>query len=147
MAETPAQPGPARASVEELLAAEARLDRSFAAGVVVLLCGLAFPVYLRITGQDNAPWAGPVAIALSIVLFLVYVWFALAVREAARRLGQGGGILFLVWILASPLLSLCCGVVPIPFLGQAVSASPMVIKFLLASQLRTAIHRRTFEED
>ncbi len=68
----------------------------------------------------------------------LYVWFAIAAGAAARALG-GTAWHYIVWILASPILSM----IPIPLVSTVIAVSPLSIKFLLGGQLQTAIRDQT----
>jgi hypothetical protein len=129
-------------SIDELLAIEARLDRSFVVCIVALLAELAWPVYLRVTQQAEVGWGGVVYVALALLLVGAYIWFALSVGKAAKAVGNQGG-LFLAWTLCAALLSF----LPIPIVSTLIAASPLSLKFLLSGQLRSAIHDRTFEQE
>jgi hypothetical protein len=128
--------------VSDLLAAESRLDRSFAAALAAAVLGLAWPTYLRLTGQALAAWAGPVAGGLLVAFATTYAWFALSVAGAARALGRARGP-YLAWLIAAPILWL---LLPIPILASIILASPLSLKFLLSGELRSEIHDRTFAE-
>lgn len=123
-----------KASVEELMAAETALNRSFGAVVVALLASLVWMVTLaKVDGEPR----GAVALVLPVLLVLQlgsYVWFAVAAGRAAKLLGGTGGM-YVAWIIAAPLLSL----LPIPIISLLIRASPLAIKFLLGNQLERAI--------
>jgi hypothetical protein len=129
----------ARYSTDELLAIEKGLDRSFAACVAVLLAELGWPRAMRAMGHGDAAWGGVVSFALLVLLVGVYLWFAASVGRAAKAVGSNV-LLFVIWVLVAPLLSL----VPIPLLSTVLLASPLSLKFLLSGQLRSTIHERTF---
>jgi hypothetical protein len=128
-------------AVQDLLDAEARLDRSFAVCLAAFLVSNAWPVYLRVTDQDRLGWAQTVGLVLAGVFLAAYVWFAYAAAAAAARLGQSRG-LYLAWLIAAPLL----GVLPIPIVSLIIQASPLSLKFLLSGQLRAEIHQRTLAD-
>jgi hypothetical protein len=121
-------------SVEELMAAETWLNRSFGAAVFSLLANLAWMVTLaKVEGEPR----GVVALIMPALLVLelgCYVWFAVCAGRAAKILG-GTGWTYVAWIIAAPLLSL----LPIPIVSLIIRASPLSIKFLLGNQLERAI--------
>jgi hypothetical protein len=127
-------------SVEDLLAVEARLDRSFMVCVAALLARLAWPLALRAIEQTGAAWGGVVELGLALCLLAAYIWFAISVGGAARAVGSSA-TLFVLWVLASQFLAL----IPIPVVSLALAASPLSLKFLLSGQLRARIHAKTFE--
>jgi len=131
-----------RPSVDQLLAIERQLDRSFVVCVVFVLVFALWPVYLRLTDQTSAAWAFPVGLALALLLLGSYVWFAVTATRAARALGKAWGG-YLAWLLLAPLFS--C--LPIPIVSLLLAASPLSLKFLLSGQLRSEIHDRTFAEE
>ena len=77
---------------------------------------------------------------LVLVQLGCYVWYALAAGEAAKALGEKGGV-YIAWILIAPFAAF----VPIPVLSTAIGVSPLSIKFLLSGQLQSAIRDQTFE--
>lgn len=127
-------------SVDDLLAVEARLDRSFMVCVAALLIQLAWPLGLRAIEQTDAAWGGVVALGLAVCLLGSYIWFAVSVGRAAKAVGSNA-TLFVVWVLASQFLAL----IPIPLVSILLAASPLSLKFLLSSQLRSKIHDKTFQ--
>jgi hypothetical protein len=127
--------------LDDLLAAEARLDRSFAIAVTAFVLSLGWPFFVRITGPAYARWAGGVEITLAAVFLAAYAWFAYAATLAAARVGRSR-VLVLGWLLAAPLLAL----VPIPVVSTVLQASPLSLKFILAGELRATIHERTFAD-
>jgi hypothetical protein len=128
-------------TIDELLAAEASLDRSFTACLIAFLVSTAWPIYIRLTGQGGTSWAWPIGLLLLLPLLGTYVWFAYAASTAAARLGQERS-LYLAWLIAAPVL----GRIPIPIVSQIITVSPLSLKFLLSSQLRHEIHRRTLAD-
>ena len=130
-----------KASVEELVAAETALNRSFGAAVVALLASLVWMVTLgKVAGEPR----GLVALIMPALLVLqlgCYVWFAVSAGRAAKLLGGTGGM-YVAWIIAAPLLSL----LPIPVLSMIIRASPLSIKFLLGNQLERAIRESVLED-
>jgi hypothetical protein len=121
-------------SVEELMAAETWLNRSFTAAVVALLANLAWMLTLaKVEGEPR----GVVALVMPALFVLemgCYVWFAVSAGRAAKLLG-GTGWTYVAWIIAAPLLS----ALPIPIVSLIIQASPLSIKFLLGNQLERAI--------
>jgi hypothetical protein len=130
-----------KASVEELVAGETALNRSFAAAVAALLANLAWMLTLaKVEGEPR----GVLALVMPALLVLqlgCYVWFAVSAGRAARLLGGTGGM-YVAWIIAAPLLSL----LPIPIVSLMVQASPLSIKFLLGGQLERAIREGVFAD-
>ena len=131
-----------RYSVQDLLAIERSLDRTFAVAVTAVLAELCWPLALRAMEQSNASWGETVQIVLTVAMFGAYVWFALAVRRAATAVGSPGG-LFLIWVLAAPVFA----VLKMGLVSAVIIASPLSLKFLLSGQLRSKIHDRTFEDE
>jgi hypothetical protein len=129
------------AGVQDLLAAESRLDRSFSACVGAAVLGLAWPTYLRMTDQRLVGWTWPVAQLLFAAFVIAYAWFAFSVAVAARGLGRSRGP-YIAWLTAAPILWL---LLPVPILASVILASPLSLKFLLSAQLREEIHDRTFD--
>jgi hypothetical protein len=125
--------------VEALLAAEARLDRSFQACLLVAVVGLGWPTYLHLTGQEQTAFAGPIAVSLLAVFFAAYAWFAHAVAVATRALGRGR-LPYVAWLVAAPVLWL---LLPVPVVATLILASPLSLKLRLSADLRAAIHDRT----
>ena len=122
-------------SVDDLLAIEAQLDRSFMVCVVALLANLAVPFAV------DAPHPRGIAFLLASLasLFATYIWFAVSVGRAEKAVGDNA-TLFVFWVLAAPLLSL----VPIPLVSTILMASPLSLKILLSRELRAKIHEKTF---
>jgi hypothetical protein len=126
--------------LQRLLAAEARLDRSFAACLLSAVAGLTWPTYLRLTGQAYGGGAGSVSAALVGAFALTYVWFAVSVARAVHALRQRPAA-YVAWLASAPVLWL---LLPIPVLATAILASPLSLKLLLSRQLRSEIHDVTF---
>lgn len=132
---------PKEESLDELLAIEKQLDRSFLASIAALLVVLAWPLLLRVMLQRGAVGAGAASYLLALaVLVGCYLWFAVGVGRAARAV-DGNVLAFVLWVLLAPLLSL----VPIPIVSSVLLASPLSLKFLLSGRLRAKIHARTFD--
>lgn len=120
--------------IEDLIRAETRLTRSFAACVVIFLAStiwLSFIARRTPTGDTDPAWVGTASLLLQ---FGCYVWFAFAAGAAAKLLGDPGWK-YIVWILAAPFLAR----IPIPIVSTLIAVSPLSIKFLLGGQLQTAI--------
>ena len=126
-------------SVDDLMAAESRLNHSLYAVVVAVLASLGWAFYIAKAGPSQS--AGLVALALFILQLGCYVWFAVSAWKAARILGEAGWK-YVVWILAAPFLAL----VPIPVVSTLIGVSPLSIKFLLGGQLERAIRERPFAD-
>src|SRR5262249_59956933 len=92
-------------TIEDLLSTEARLDRSFAAAVVVYLAQAFGPVAGRVLEQDRQAWAQWTEVGLTVLLFASYLWFAFAAGAAARRVGRSR-LLVVGWIVLAPFLAL-----------------------------------------
>ena len=120
-------------SVDDLLSADSHLTRSFMAAVAGALATMLWAVY----AGSALSW---VYVTLVLVQFSCYVWYALAAGEAAKALGENGGV-YITWILVAPFAAL----IPIPVLSIAIAVSPLSIKFLLSGQLQSAIREQTFE--
>jgi len=120
-------------SVDDLLAADSDLTRSFAAAVAGALATLLWAIY----AGTALSW---VYATLVLVQFGCYVWYALAAGEAAKALGETRAV-YVAWILIAPFAAL----IPIPVLSTAIGVSPLSIKFLLSGQLQSAIRDQTFE--
>src|SRR5437870_5641413 len=121
------------ATIDQLLQADARLSRSFAAAVAATLASIFWTFFIaeRIPGGSIKPtW---VFALLALVQLATYVWYAVASGAAAKALGEAGWK-YVVWILAAPFL----GLIPIPIVSTIISVSPLSIKFLLGGQLQCA---------
>ncbi len=126
-------------TVDTLLRLETRLNRSFALCVALYL---ALGVMVVTFAGKNTPFAiGILALLLVLAWLASYVWFAVEVTLTAKALGKGAA-LFLVWMTVAPFLA----ILPIPLVSTLIAASPLSLKFLLAGQLRSEIHDRTFAE-
>jgi hypothetical protein len=125
-------------TIEELIHAEARLARAFLGYLFAVASALAWPMIASSVGPEPSVGIGIASATLLLVQIGLYVWFAIEAGAAARALG-GTAWHYIVWILASPLLSL----VPIPVVSTVIAVSPLSIKFLLGGQLQTAIREQT----
>jgi hypothetical protein len=129
------------ASVHDLVGVEERLDRTFTLAVVAFLVVVFWPLAARVTGVNRlsrAPAAGLVLLAL---LLGAYVWFAHAAMVAAGRVGRSKALVA-TWVVLAPFLD---ALVTVPILSQAILASPLVLKFVLAAELRALIREKTFD--
>jgi hypothetical protein len=128
------------ASVEALIAAEERLNRSFAACLGLLLANLGW-AYVDI--KTGMPGMLPRLVSLGLVAlqWACYVWFAVSAGAAAKRLGEKPWK-YVVWILAAPFLAM----IPIPIVSTLIRASPLSVKFLLGGQLQSAIREQTLAD-
>jgi hypothetical protein len=120
-------------SVDDLLTADSHLTRSFIAAAAGALATMLWAIFIG----SALSWA---YVTLVLVQFGCYVWYALAAGEAAKALGEPGGM-YVTWILIAPFAAL----IPIPVLSIAIAVSPLSIKFLLSGQLQSAIREQTFE--
>jgi hypothetical protein len=125
-------------TIEELIRAEARLNRAFMGYLFAVGSALAWPMMIAGQGPDFPVWVGLASLGLVVVQIALYVWYAMAAGGGAKALGETGWH-YVVWILASPILSL----LPIPLVSTVIAVSPLSIKFLLGGQLQTAIREQT----
>ena len=129
------------ASIDDLVAADSQLSRSFIGCVVAWLASFGWGIFagpVTATQPVSVPW---VPLAILVVQIALYVWYAVSAGRAARVLG-GVGWKYVVWILVAPFLAL----VPVPIVSMIIGVSPLSIKFLLGGQLQTAIRDATFAE-
>lgn len=129
-----------KATVETLLRREWRLDRSFEAVVVALVGSFLFVYLLGHLGSAApvslyliAPW-------LPFLLLACYAWYVVEAILTARAVGRSPWLIG-AWLLAAPFLSL----LPIPVVALVLQASPLILKFILARELRAQIHQQTFD--
>lgn len=127
-------------STEDLLAIESRLG-SFLVCVAALLAYIAWPFDVDAMPREWGPGVMLAVIVLGPLVLLLgaYLWFAVSVGRAEKAVGENA-TLFVLWVLAAPLLS----VLPIPIVSTLI-ASPLSLKFLLSRELRSKIHDQTFE--
>ena len=125
-------------TIEQLIRAEAALARAFVGYLFAVGSALAWPMIAAGISPEPTVGIGFVTLGLWVVQIGLYVWFAMAAGAAARALG-GTAWHYIVWILASPVLSL----VPIPLISTVIAVSPLSIKFLLGGQLQAAIRDQT----
>jgi len=149
----------AKPSVDRLLRSEASLDRAFAflAALVVvelgwLVCRLSLELF-------EAGWARTGTTLLTVATLAAYAWFAVATGRSASGLGKAGW-LYAGWVIGAPLLAIGVGLADLErvarlleldplhlkFIGVLVGISPLSLKFILSSQLRSEIHDRTFAD-
>lgn len=147
------------ASIEALLKAEASLDRAFLVSVGAVVAQLGWIVCQLLLQLFDRPWTNVVTWILLACMFGAYLWFAVEVGRSARCVGRNG-LLFGLWTAGAPLfaiavmvadlerLALVFGLSPIhlKFLGVLIAVSPLSLKFILASELRSEIHDRTFAD-
>ena len=119
---------------ETLVKAETRLSRSFLAAVAAL--GAVWIWTLFIAGPSTAATPDTTTLVLLAIQFACYVWYGVAAGGAAKVLGDAGWK-YVVWILAAPFLAR----IPIPIVSTLIAVSPLSIKFLLGSQLQSAIRQ------
>lgn len=124
----------AESRFDELVQAETRLSRSFIAAVAALAVSLIWMLF--IAGPEPAANPSGITLALLGLQFACYIWYAIAAGGAAKVLGDAGWK-YIVWILAAPFLSR----LPIPIVSTLIAVSPLSIKFLLGSQLQSAIRQ------
>jgi hypothetical protein len=129
--------------IDDLLTVEARLDRSFTAAIVTYLAMIAWTIYAAIL-ESRAAWIGYVTLAFALGVIATYIWFAVAASAAAARVDRSR-VLVLAWILLAPFVGLIIGVMG-RIVGLLIAASPLSLKFILSSELRELIHRRTFAD-
>jgi hypothetical protein len=125
-------------SVDELMAAESRLNRSMLACLVAFLAGL---ILLNVKTAAGGVTRGLGALVLLCFQMGCYVWYALAAGAAAKMLGEDRWR-YVAWILVAPFLAL----IPIPVVSTLIGLSPLAIKFLLGGQLKTAIRERPYAD-
>ena len=131
----------AKPSVDDLMAAESRLNHSLVASVVAVVASLGWGFFMARTMARPSAAAGLVALALFVIQLGCYVWFAVSAGKAAKILGEPGWK-YVAWILVAPILAL----VPIPIVSTLIGVSPLSIKFLLGNQLEKAIRERPFAD-
>jgi len=131
-----------RPSIDELLGAESGMDNSFAICATAFLAKIGWAVVMHLMGSAAYGWPGSVDAALLLGLLGAYIWFAISVARVAARLGKRA-LAYLAWILGAPLLGSLLGV---PFFSDAISASPLSLKWLLGSEIRAIIRARTLAD-
>ena len=125
-------------TIEELIHAEAGLARAFVGYLFAVASALAWPMIASSLSAEPTVGIGLASAGLLLFQIALYVWFAIAAGAAARALG-GTAWHYVVWILASPILSM----LPIPVVSTVIAVSPLSIKFLRGGQLQTAIRDQT----
>ena len=123
-------------SVEELEAAEGRLNTSFVLAAVAVVCSIGAGVWLQ--GADNPSMMQWIVYLLAQV-FLVggYIWYATAIGRCATYL-VASPWKYILWVLVAPFLAL----IPIPVVSTLIAVSPLSLKFFFAGQLRNEIKER-----
>jgi len=131
--------------VEDLLRQETLLNRSFALWMTMYIAVGVLGVFVGARG--GIPLTVGVALvqlALLLTYLASYIWFIIEVTRTAKAL-EKRPLPFLAWMLVAPVIGLIIGLIPVfSIFAIVIGASPLSIKFLLAGQLRTEIHNRTF---
>jgi hypothetical protein len=142
----PSAPGnpPRNLSVQDLQEIESRLNRAFMAAVsscilYLVIGGMFGPMLLK-------PHAHKLPLALAVIICLLlafagYIWYLISIYQTATAIHKSGGF-FLTWAILGPVLS----ILPIPVISIALSVSPLIIKFLLANDLRTMTRMQTLRD-
>ena len=130
--------------VKDLHAIEDRLNRGFYAAVIALLIYLALAAY----GSSFLDTASPLAVWILIIilvsfLFAVagYIWYVVSIARTTRALGKSSA-LYILWLLLAPILSLA----PIPVISLIIGVSPLIIKFIISSEIRARIRSQTLRD-
>ena len=131
----------ADATVEQLIKVDSGLTRSFVGAVIGLLANLLWVFFLAPRTPTGGVEIGTVGIVLALFQLALYAWYAKSAGSAASAIGDAGWK-YVVWILAAPFRAQ----LPIPIVSTLIGASPLAIKFLLSSQLQSAIRSTTFNE-
>lgn len=126
----------AESRLDALMQADTRLSRSFAVCVAAVLATIFWMLFVA-TPEAAASPSGT-GLGLLAIQFACYVWYAVAAGGAARALGDPGWK-YIAWILAAPFLAR----LPIPIVSTLIAVSPLSIKFLLGSQLQSAIRQES----
>ena len=111
-------------TIDELLDAEAGLDKSFGACVVAILGKLGWIVVILSMSGVAFGWPHYLDLALLGVVLGAYLWFAASVARTAARLGKSAS-LYLAWILGAPVLASLMGVL---LVSTAILGSPLILK-------------------
>jgi 1,4-dihydroxy-2-naphthoate octaprenyltransferase len=122
---------------DALVQADTRLSRSFIVAVAAVLGTLLWAMFIS-NPRDPTQGRSTMFVLMGIQL-ASYVWYAVAAGAAARVLGEAGWK-YSAWIMAAPFLAQ----LPIPIVSNLIAVSPLSIKFLLGSQLQTAIRQEGF---
>ena len=91
-------------SIDDLMAAESRLNRSVAACVVAVLASLGWAFAMAKATGEPSKSVGFGALALFVLQVSCYVWFAVSAGKAAKILGEAswntsfGSLLPLSWL-------------------------------------------------
>lgn len=132
-------------SVKDLNAIDARLNRSFYAAVAAVLIYLALIVFgssfIKRPAGTDAPWIALIILFSFLLTIAGYIWYVVAIGLTTRALGKPA-VLYIVWLLAAPPLSL----IPIPFVSAIIGASPLAIKFIISGDIRTRIRFQTLRD-
>ncbi|MEO7135443.1 MAG: hypothetical protein ABI024_14620 [Vicinamibacterales bacterium] len=126
--------------MDTLVQADAKLSRSFAVCVVAVLAMICWMIFVATPDPEatTSISTGGVGLVLLVIQFACYVWYAVAAGGAAKALGEPGWK-YVLWILAAPFLAF----LPIPIVSTVIAVSPLSIKFLLGSQLQSAIRQES----
>jgi hypothetical protein len=127
-------------TIEELEAAESRLNSAFVLAVVAVVCGIGAGLWLR-SAEEQRPTVWAVYLAAQLFLVGAYIWYAAAIGRAATFLVPGPWK-YVLWVLAAPFLAL----IPIPIVSTLIAVSPLSLKFLFSGQLRNEIRERTLAD-
>lgn len=131
----------ADATVDQLIKVESELTRSFAGAVAALMANIIWTFFIAERTPTGTVEMTTTGLALVVLQLGLYVWYAIAAGAAATAIGDNGWK-YIIWILAAPFLAM----LPIPVVSTLISASPLAIKFLLGSQLQSAIRAATSNE-
>ena len=125
-------------TIDDLLAVESRLDRSFGWAIAAFLLATFWPLAARTMGVTGHGWATAVWGVLMLAYIACYLWFAFAAGAAAARVGRSR-LLVGGWILLVLMLPIVFGGV----ISVLIAASPLSLRFLLAGELRSLIRETT----
>lgn len=124
-------------SIDDLVRAEAGLNRAFFGYAAAVLGSFAWSMYVPTQPQAQSLNLLLISLMILVVGIGMLVWYAFAAGGAAKVLGATAWH-YVVWIIAAPVLAL----VPIPLVSTVIAVSPLSIKFLLGGQLQTAIREQ-----
>lgn len=130
-------------TVKDLLRIESRLNLAFYAAVISLLFYIVISLFLLpalVNSRERTLLFLPV-MALYFLAFCGYVWYLVSICLTAKAINKRFG-LYLAWAIGGPILSL----LPIPFVSTALGATPLIIKFLLTTEIQTLIRLRTLRD-
>jgi hypothetical protein len=128
-------------SIDDLVAADSRLTRSFVSGAAMWLVSVCWAMFAAPTTAANPPEVPWIPLVIFVLQIGTYVWYSVRAGGAARVLGAVGWH-YVTWILVAPFLAL----IPIPIVSGIIGVSPLSIKFLLGGQLQSAIRDATFAD-